>query len=45
MLFLLGIFIMVISSSYEWLLFGRTFVGLGVGIGLAVCTNASDFQN
>lgn len=37
LLFLLGIFIMVISSTYEFLLFGRGFVGLGVGIGLAVC--------
>lgn len=34
--FLLGIFVMVVSNSYELLLFGRTFVGLGVGIGLAV---------
>jgi len=34
--FILGILIMIISSSYEVLLFGRLFVGLGVGIGLAV---------
>jgi sugar porter (SP) family MFS transporter len=34
--FIIGLFIMAMSSSYGLLLFGRTFVGLGVGIGLAI---------
>jgi predicted MFS family arabinose efflux permease len=34
--FILGIGIMVLSSSYQGLLVGRAWVGLGVGIGLAV---------
>ena len=34
--FILGIVIMVLSNSYEMLLFGRAFVGLGLGVGLAV---------
>lgn len=34
--FILGLLIMAMSPSYDLLLFGRTFVGLGVGIGLAV---------
>lgn len=34
--FILGILIMIVSNSYEILLFGRAFVGLGLGIGLAV---------
>jgi predicted MFS family arabinose efflux permease len=31
--FILGLGIMVFSSTYSFLLVGRTFVGLGVGIG------------
>ena len=34
--FIVGIFIMTLSNSYEILLFGRAFVGLGLGVGLAV---------
>lgn len=34
--FILGLLIMASSFSYGVLLFGRLFVGLGVGIGLAV---------
>lgn len=34
--FIVGIFIMILSNSYEILLFGRAFVGLGLGVGLAV---------
>jgi MFS family permease len=34
--FLIGITIMVFSKSYEVLLVGRFFVGLGVGVGLAI---------
>jgi MFS family permease len=34
--FVIGICIMVAAASYEFLLLGRAFVGLGVGIGLAV---------
>jgi predicted MFS family arabinose efflux permease len=34
--FIVGLVIMVSSSNYSLLLFGRSFVGLGVGIGLAV---------
>ena len=34
--FILGIFVMVVSNSYQILLVGRAFVGLGLGVGLAV---------
>jgi sugar porter (SP) family MFS transporter len=34
--FLIGIVIMVFSNSYQVLLLGRLFVGLGVGVGLAI---------
>lgn len=34
--FIMGIFIMAFSNTYEILMFGRLFVGLGVGVGLAV---------
>ena len=34
--FIVGVVIMAVSQSYGLLLFGRAFVGLGVGVGLAV---------
>ena len=34
--FIVGIVIMASSQTYGFLCFGRMFVGLGVGIGLAV---------
>jgi sugar porter (SP) family MFS transporter len=34
--FLLGIAVMVLSNSYGLLLLGRLFVGVGVGVGLAI---------
>ena len=34
--FLVGIFILIISSSYGMLLCGRMFIGWGVGTGLAI---------
>jgi predicted MFS family arabinose efflux permease len=34
--FLIGILIMSFSNTYGLLMFGRFFVGVGVGIGLAV---------
>jgi hypothetical protein len=34
--FIFGIGVMIVSSSYGFLLVGRALVGLGVGIGLAV---------
>jgi MFS family permease len=38
--FIVGLVIMVLSSSYTFLLLGRSFVGMGVGVGLAVrCFN------
>jgi predicted MFS family arabinose efflux permease len=35
--FILGIIIMACAWSYPVIMFGRVFVGLGVGFGLAVC--------
>jgi hypothetical protein len=35
---------MAAASSYNVLLVGRTFVGVGVGIGLAVCLTSYLFQ-
>jgi predicted MFS family arabinose efflux permease len=34
--FIVGILIQSFSTSYEILMFGRVFVGLGVGTGLAI---------
>lgn len=34
--FIVGLVTMTLSNSYTFLLLGRVFVGLGVGIGLAV---------
>ena len=34
--FIMGIIIMILSQSYALLLLGRMFVGLGVGVGLAI---------
>ena len=34
--FILGVAIMSVAPSYEILLFGRFFVGMGVGVGLAI---------
>jgi MFS family permease len=34
--FLVGIFIMAAAQSYRVLMFGRLFIGLGVGVGLAI---------
>ena len=34
--FIVGLIIMVVSSTYTFLLLGRSFVGVGVGVGLAV---------
>ena len=34
--FIIGIVIQCISTSYGLLMFGRAFVGLGVGTGLAI---------
>mmetsp|Transcript_18508 Transcript_18508/g.26141 ORF Transcript_18508/g.26141 Transcript_18508/m.26141 type:complete len:564 (-) Transcript_18508:408-2099(-) len=34
--FILGILVMVLSQSYATLMFGRIFVGLGVGFGLSI---------
>lgn len=35
-IFILGLFIMSTSINYSSLLFGRIFVGLGVGFGMAI---------
>ena len=44
-IFIFGILVMISSWNYGMLLFGRVFVGLGVGFGLAVslCENTSCF--
>lgn len=41
--FIIGIAIMSVSNTYELLLFGRFFVGLGVGVGLAVRMDRSGY--
>jgi predicted MFS family arabinose efflux permease len=34
--FIIGVVVMALSNSYTLLMVGRAFVGLGVGVGLAV---------
>jgi predicted MFS family arabinose efflux permease len=34
--FIIGVVVMALSNSYTLLMLGRAFVGLGVGVGLAV---------
>jgi MFS family permease len=37
--FIIGTVVMALSNSYALLMFGRMFVGLGVGVGLAVSSS------
>ena len=41
--FIIGVLVMTFSNSYKVLMLGRVFVGLGVGVGLAVSSFVLSF--
>jgi predicted MFS family arabinose efflux permease len=42
--FIIGVVVMALSNSYTLLMLGRAFVGLGVGVGLAVSSSVRPFS-